>query len=284
MRRIAFALALMIVSGWAAPAQAQWWGGGWGRPCFGGCRPWRDGGWAGPRRFIVLGDAPGSVWDGPAAFAPPRFRAGGWGRAMWRREMRWRRAEAWRRWADAGRNAATPPEAERLAVQRPTRWRSPPPSDAVAAPPRRTTAGTADAMRDERRAPARAESAVAMFPTGAMRFARSRVHAAMPSHVLAAAAMLRRTPVPAPRPAPVVAAVVRPAEPPARPAPAALRRVAEPSSPSAGVRPVVLRNQPAAGPAPTPHPRAVPVPAAPEPAVPEAVQSAPADVPVAPLD
>ena len=79
MRRIAFALALMIVSGWAAPAQAQWWGGGWGRPCFGGCRPWRDGGWAGPRRFIVLGDAPGTIWDGPSrlrAAAVPGRRLG----------------------------------------------------------------------------------------------------------------------------------------------------------------------------------------------------------------
>ncbi len=279
MRRIAFALVLMIVSGWAAPSQAQWWGGGWGRPCFDGCRPWRGGGWAVPRRFVVIGDEPRPVWGGPGAFGPPWFRAGGRGWAMWRREMRWRR------WADAGRDAAAPPEAERPRVERPARWRSPLPSDAVASLPRAHRAGAADAVRDERRGPDRAEAVVAMFPAVALRFARPKVHAAMPSRVLAAAAMLRRAPLPAVGPAPVVAAVVRPPEPPPRPAPTALRRAGSPFSPSADVRPAVLRNQPAAAPAPTPAAaRPAPAAAAPAQAGPEPVEAAPADVPVAPLD
>lgn len=285
MRRTAFALVLMVASGWAMPSQAQWWGGGWGRPCFGACRPWvGGGGWAGPRRFVVLGEAPRPTWDSPGEFGPPRFRAPGWrwGRMMWRREMRWRRFEAWRRRADAERQvAATEADQPRLPLHRWTRWRHPLPISAMAARPEQPRLPVAGPVGDGRRGPNRAEAAVAMLPVGVLHLAQPRVHAAVPSRMLAAA-LFRRPTAPSARPASVVPAVIRVPEPPTRPADVAPRRSLGLSTPRAEVRPAGLRSQPpTAAPSQPFEDRPTPAPAAP---IPEPAQAAPADVPVAPLD
>lgn len=291
MRRTTFALALLLAAGWAAPSQAQGWGG-WGRPCFGPCGPWPGGGgWARPGGVVVLGFAPRPrpFWAGPGGYGPPRFRPAGWGwgwrRWAWRREMRWRRLEAWRRWDAASRQAAHPEQdgprvrrwARRADPYRPAEPVAilPEPVRARPEPVRPTAVAAPRPAPEERRAPARADTAVALMPTGSLHLARPRPPAAVPSRVLAAAAMLRR---PAPAPRPVVPAILRAPEPPLRPAerrpaPALLR---PPAAPTRALRPAALRIEPA--PSAQPTPAALPVAAPPPPAV------APADVPVAPLD
>lgn len=304
MRGTSSTLALMLVLASALPSQAQWWGPGGARPCFGFCRPWMGrGGWARPARFGVVGfmPRPRPFWAGPGGFGPPRFGPAGfgwWRRPMWwRREVQWRRFNAWRRWAAlSGRRPETLEE-------RPNpvhRWNG------------RTSAATsafADAGRESvrstptithsaqqfrpawhaRAVPAGAEEAVAIMPAAAIHAAPSAPHHAIASHVLATAAMLRRFSAAPPLPPslPVVHAAFRPSAllhpsqehrsilTPAR-MPVAPHLSAPP--PRSTISPVTLRSDPApAAPLASPPAEAPALPAAPKPAT-------DGDVPVAPLD
>ncbi|RYC29517.1 hypothetical protein D3273_23595 [Lichenibacterium minor] len=269
MRRIAFALVLIAASGWAAPSQAQWWGGGWQRPCFGGCGPPFGGGgrWR-PDGFVVWGAAPRATWDGSGEFAPRGYGPGRWGwrRMMWRREMRRRRFEAWSRGAERDAEAMPrggPQPRNRRWIRRWSRWPGSPPGPGLA---RRWFPG------DRVTSPG-ADDAVAA--SGALRGVQSATRATVPMR-LTAATMLRRP-------------VARPARPDAVPAtvavhlPAASPREAAPR-PHRGMpdepltRPMALTSQPAARPsAATVAPLAVSTPVLP-------AGTPPADVPVAPLD
>ncbi len=300
MRRIAFALALLSAAGWSAPSRAQWWGGG---PGFGVCRPWTcpGAGWARPGRVVVLVPE-GRPWAGPGRFWGG---GGGWGPGWgWRREMRLRRIENWRRWVEAERDAERRPPRVEAPVSRFRGWararralpgavtaalRAPLPALAPREelrPARVAAMRRLRAVRPVTAVAAPAESAVALLPPPAAHLARPTAHAAVPSRILAAAAMFRRPP--ALPPAPISPAALRVPEPPPRPArsapasPSAGAATGRRDAPAAALRPVVLRNQPApaaAAPAPAGAVPAVATPTAPAPSTAPA-----ADVPVAPLD
>ena len=262
MRRIAFALVLLIDSGMVAPAQAQWWGDGWERPCFGACRSWvEDGGdeQARPRRFIVPDHAPRPGWGSPAAFGPPRFHAGegSWPGRWERRERRWHRFASWRRWADAAREAAQP-EAERQRLGRRIRRRPSLPERAIATRPTSP----------------RAESVRSTISHGGQDLAPPRLQSSFRPEMPAAATTSSQPPRRSFEPAAPLAADDRTSALLPRPPNATARRPSAPSAVRRIVQPAALRDGPEVQPTTAP---AVPAPAAP-------ARASTSDVPVAPLE
>ena len=279
MRRIFLPLLLSLIVGWAAPSHAQWWRGGWERPCFDACGPGTGpayGDWERPTRFSVVGPAPPPFWARRGAFGPPRFRAFGWENgwpAVARREMRWRRFEAWRRWIDMSRRSALPGATVRAHAG--------PARPAVLVQARRPVVPAV-------RVPARPEVTVTMLPTGSLHAARPQRRAIVPPRILATAAMGGRPAVASAGPMPSLSTAVR--------IPGRARDTVPPSAalhstqsaapiPHRPIQPVALRSQPAVQPEMTSGaPAAQASPAVPAPPVPGPEPIPPTNVPVAPLD